>query len=151
MPFLCSSVYCQCDTHALDAVPKRIEKKIFLPHSIHIFGEASVQILLLLFFFFWPSYVTFFSLTSSAFNQWIVTSACNTGDQGLIPGSGRSPGEENGKPLQYSWLENPMDKGPLWATVHGVPRVRHNLAIKPPKNVQIITQLHSSHTPAKQC
>ena len=50
MPFLCSSVFCQCDTHALDAVPKRIEKKIFLPHSIHIFGEASVQILLLLFF-----------------------------------------------------------------------------------------------------
>ena len=38
-------------------------------------------------------------------------SACNAGDQGSIPGSGRSPGEENGNPLQYSCLENPMDRG----------------------------------------
>ena len=37
-----------------------------------------------------------------------------------VPGSGRSPGEENGNPLQYSCLENPMDGGALWATVHGV-------------------------------
>ena len=36
-------------------------------------------------------------------------SACNAGDPGTIPGSGRSPGEENGNPLQYSYLENPMD------------------------------------------
>ena len=47
-------------------------------------------------------------------------SACNAGDLGLIPGSGRSPGEGNGNPLQYSCLENPMDKGAWWATVHGV-------------------------------
>ena len=38
-------------------------------------------------------------------------SACNMGDPGLIPGSGRSPGDENGYPLQYSCQENPMDKG----------------------------------------
>ena len=38
-------------------------------------------------------------------------SACNAGDPGLIPGSGRFPGEGNGKPLQYSCLENPMDRG----------------------------------------
>ena len=38
-------------------------------------------------------------------------SACNAGDQGSIPGSGRSPGEGNGNPLQYSCLENPMDRG----------------------------------------
>ena len=38
-------------------------------------------------------------------------SACNAGDQGLIPNSGRSPGEENGNPQQYSCLENPMDRG----------------------------------------
>ena len=38
-------------------------------------------------------------------------SACNAGDQGLIPGSGRSPGEGNGNPLQYSCLENPVDGG----------------------------------------
>ena len=47
-------------------------------------------------------------------------SACNVGDPGLIPGSGRSPGEGNGNPLQYSCLENPIDRGAWWATVHGV-------------------------------
>ena len=41
-------------------------------------------------------------------------------DAGLIPGSGRSPGEGNGNPLQYSCLENPMDRGGWWATVHRV-------------------------------
>ena len=44
---------------------------------------------------------------------------CNAGDLGLTPGSGRSLGEGNGNPLQYSCLENPIDGGPL-ATVHGV-------------------------------
>ena len=50
----------------------------------------------------------------------VKASACNVGDLGLIPGSGRSPGEGNGNPLQYSCLENPMDGGAWWATVHGV-------------------------------
>ena len=45
--------------------------------------------------------------------------AYNEGDRGSIPGSGRSPGEGNGTPLQYSCLENPMDRGAWWATVHG--------------------------------
>ena len=47
-------------------------------------------------------------------------SAYNAGDQGSIPGSGRSPGEGNGNPLQYSCLENPMDGGGWQATVHGI-------------------------------
>ena len=47
-------------------------------------------------------------------------SACNAGDWGSIPGLGRSPGDGNGKPLQCSCLENPMDRGTLQATVHGV-------------------------------
>ena len=47
-------------------------------------------------------------------------SVCNAGDQGLIPGLGRSPGEGNGNPLQYSYLENPMDRGAWQAKVHGV-------------------------------
>ena len=47
-------------------------------------------------------------------------SACNEGDLGSIPGSGRSPGEGNGNPLQYSCLENSMDKGALQATVAGL-------------------------------
>ena len=59
-------------------------------------------------------------------------SACNAGDPGSIPGLGRSPGEGNGKPLQYSCLENPMHRGAWRATVHGVPRVGHDLATKPP-------------------
>ena len=47
-------------------------------------------------------------------------SACNAGDLGLIPGSGISPGEGNGNPLQYSGLENSMDRGVWQATVHRV-------------------------------
>ena len=47
-------------------------------------------------------------------------SACNAGDLGLIPGVGRSPGERNGYPLQYSCLENPMDRGASWPRVHEV-------------------------------
>ena len=44
----------------------------------------------------------------------------NAGDSGSIPGSGRSPGERNGNPLQYSCLGNPTDRGAWWATVYGV-------------------------------
>ena len=47
-------------------------------------------------------------------------SACNIGDQDSIAGSGRSPGEENGYPLQSSCLENPMDRGACQVTVYGV-------------------------------
>ena len=62
-------------------------------------------------------------------------SACNTGDPSLIPGTGRSPGEGTGNPLQYSCLENPMDRGAWEATIHGVARVRHDWA----------TSLHYGH------
>ena len=47
-------------------------------------------------------------------------SACSVGDPGSIPGSGRSPGEGNGNPLQYSFLENPIDREAWQATVHEV-------------------------------
>ena len=50
----------------------------------------------------------------------VKVSACNAGDLGSIPGSGRSPGEGNGNPLQHFCLENPMDGGAWWATVHRV-------------------------------
>ena len=56
-------------------------------------------------------------------------SVCNAGDLGLIPGSGRSPGEGNGNLLQYSCLENPIDRGAWQATVHGVARVGYNLYV----------------------
>ena len=55
-------------------------------------------------------------------------SAYNVGDLGSIPGSGRSLGEANGNPLQYSCLENPMDQGVWWATVHGVAKSRRRLS-----------------------
>ena len=54
-------------------------------------------------------------------------SACNAREPGLIPGSGSSPGEGNGYTLQYSCLENPMDRGVWWATVHGVTKSRTQL------------------------
>ena len=58
----------------------------------------------------------------------VKASACNAGDPGSIPGSGRSPGEGNGNPLQYSCLENPMDRGAWWATVHGFAKSRIQLS-----------------------
>ena len=66
--------------------------------------------------------------------------ACNAGDPGLIPGSGRSPGEGTGNPLQYSCLENPMDRGGWHTTVHGVTKVGLNLATKPPPPPVIVTE-----------
>ena len=51
-------------------------------------------------------------------------SACNAGDLGSIPGLGRSPGEGNGYPLQYSGLENSKDRGAWQATIHGVAKRR---------------------------
>ena len=58
----------------------------------------------------------------------VKASACNVEDLGSIPGLGRSPGEGNGNPLQYSCLVNPMDGGAWWATVHGVAKSRTRLS-----------------------
>ena len=55
-------------------------------------------------------------------------SACNVGDTGLIPGLGKYPGERNGKLLQYSCLENSMDRGAWQARVHGVAKSRTRLS-----------------------
>ena len=59
-------------------------------------------------------------------------SICDAGDLGLIPGLERSPREEKDIPLQQSCLGNPMDRGAWQTAVHGVTRVRHDLATKPP-------------------
>ena len=58
-------------------------------------------------------------------------SACNAGDPGSIPGSGRSPGEGKDNPLRYFCLENPMDGGAWQATVYGVARAIHGWVTKP--------------------
>ena len=57
----------------------------------------------------------------------VKASAYNAGDLGSIPGLGRSPGKGNGNPLQYSCVENPMDRGAWWATVHGVAKSQTRL------------------------
>ena len=57
----------------------------------------------------------------------LLANAGDAGDAGLIPGLGRSPREGNGNPLQYSCLDNPMDRG-----AYGAARVRHSLATKAP-------------------
>ena len=58
---------------------------------------------------------------------------CNSGDPDSIPESGRSPEEESGNSLQYSCLENTIDRGAWRATAHGVATVRHDLVTKPPQ------------------
>ena len=92
----------------------------------------------------------------------VKASACSAGDLGLIPESGRSPGEGNGNPLQYSCLENPMEGGAWWATAHGVAKSRTRLSGFPslhlnhyyPKYLKdvfpVITQLLPSQKPGVQ-
>ena len=100
--------------------------------------------------------------------QTVNASAYNAGDLGSIPGLGRSPGEGNGNPLQYSCLENPMDGEAWYATVHGVTQYASKFGKLSsghrtgkgqfsfqsqrktmPKNAQTTAQLHSSHTLVK--
>ena len=64
-------------------------------------------------------HVNFWNLGFPAGSE-VKASACNAGDPGSIPGSGRSPDEGNGNPLQYSGLGNPMDRGAWWTIIHGV-------------------------------
>ena len=73
--------------------------------------------------FVWPPLASAFPGGSDG-----KVSACYAGDPGSIPGLGRSPGEGNGNPLQYSCLENPMDRGAWQATVHGVAMSRTGLS-----------------------
>ena len=62
--------------------------------------------------------------------------SCNAGDPSSIPGSGKYPGQWNDYPLQGSCPENSMDRGDWQTTVHGVARVKHDLATKPPPSLQ---------------
>ena len=68
-------------------------------------------------------------------------SAYNTGDTGLVAGSGRSPGERNGNPLQYTCLENSMDGGVWWGSVHGVTKSWTRLS---DTRIQTHTHTHKS-------
>ena len=69
-------------------------------------------------------------ITMAVVGSMVKESACSAGDAGdvgLIPGSGRFPGGGNGNPLQHSCLENPMNRGAWWATVHGVTKSQMQL------------------------
>ena len=70
--------------------------------------------------------------------------ACSAGVPGSIPGLGRFPGEGNGNPLQYSCLENPMDRGAKKAIIHGVARVGHDLVTKPNQTMPLEILSHLS-------
>ena len=63
----------------------------------------------------------------------------NSGDTGLILGSGKSSGEGNGNPVQYSFLENPMDRGAWWPTVHGVTKESDTTKLQQHINICILT------------
>ena len=71
----------------------------------------------------------------------------------LIPGSGRSPGEGNGNPLQYSCLENSMDRGPWWVTVHGVTKSQTRLSdfhfFQTEKNAELLLDTTAAAAAAK--
>ena len=86
-----------------------------------VHGVAKSRTLLSDFTFTWLSWASLVAQKSK-------TSVCSAGDPGSIPGLGRSPGEGNGSPLQYSCLENSMDGGAWWVTVHGVAKSRTRLS-----------------------
>ena len=74
---------------------------------------------------FWHQRLVFWGFPGSSDDK---ESTCNARDTGLIPGSGRCPGKENGYPLQYSCLEKSMDRGAWQATVHGVTKSKTQLS-----------------------
>ena len=70
-------------------------------------------------------------------------SAGNAGDPGSIPGLGRSPGEGNGNPFQYFCLENSMDRGAWWATVHSIAKIWIQLSTQnQPTNNPILIEVY---------
>ena len=101
---------------------------LFYLFYIHLYASINAKFLIN------PSLPAILGIPHSSVGK---DSACSTGDLSSIPGSGRSPEEGNGNSLQYSYLENPTDRGPWQATVHGVARVRHDLAAKPPPHSNI--------------
>ena len=69
-------------------------------------------------------------------------SACNAGDPGLVRGLGRSPGEGNSNPLQYSCLENPTDRGAWWSSVHRVTKSQTRLSEQQHGQCQLKINMH---------
>ena len=82
---------------------------------------------------------------SNLLENYDKASSCNAGDLGSIPESGRSPGEGNGNPLQYSCLENPMDRGAWRATVHGAAKSQTQLSDFTHSLTHLLLLHHFSH------
>ena len=108
----------------------------FLPHTqaVSMAGSLFVNYV----FMVWISRIPSFPGGSDS-----KESACNMGDMGLIPGLGRSPGEGNGYPLQYSGLENSMDKGAWRATAHGVAKSWTWLRDFHTSRISLLLQMHT--------
>ena len=102
-----------------------------LPISVSLFPSLHLESFqpYFLIIHFWSPFLSLLDFPNSSDCK---ESACNVGDLGSVPGLGKSCGEGNGNPFQYPCLENPMDRGAWQTTVHGVSRVRHNTATKPP-------------------
>ena len=99
--------------------------------TVYTEGAVPPSELILITLLVYPAMFKMLTLYGLLWHRWSFpggsdakASAYNVGDPGSIPGSGRSPGEGNGNPLQHSCLENPMDGGAWWATVHGVAESR---------------------------
>ena len=107
----------------LARVPQR---KIYLNKSFEVHGEKIPDS--------WRRYFRNYklSLGASLVAQMVKKSVCSERNLGSISELRRTPGETNGYPLQYSCLENSMDRGAWWATVHGVARVGHDSVTTPP-------------------
>ena len=95
--------------------------------------KAATSLVIKTFCIIWKSSVICMIFTSGSV---VKNPPANAGDAGLIPGSGRSPGERNGNPLWYSCLETSMDRGAWWASVHGVAKIRTQLRCE--EKVQLI-------------
>ena len=117
-------------------------KKVFLKIKIlkKVFFLSRLQYIII-FLILLPIYICLYPYQL----PWWLSSkeSAHQADLSLTPWSGRSPGEGNGNPLQYSGLGNPMDRGAWWATVHGVAK-RHDLAIKQQKLFRIYIYLYSN-------
>ena len=117
------------DTQKVKPKIESRERDRRLEHCLSFWMQWCLKLLLLQTLHSIPKY-SLFNFSIMTMNRWIrhafpggsevKASACNVGDLGSIPGSGRSPGEGSGTPLQYSCLKNPMDGGAWWATVHEV-------------------------------
>ena len=104
-------------TYSVAFFPPVVNNAKCILHLSWVLSPPSIPVDSCLFCFYGVAYLNCWSFPGG---EVIKKTPANAEDTNLIPGLGRSPGGGNGKPLRYSCLENSMDRGPWWATVHGV-------------------------------